>query len=80
MLGERGVAEDVEQVLGRQLPAQVFRVNLESGRREMWKELMPADRAGVASIFTVLPAADGRAYVYSYSRTLSQVYLVEGLK
>jgi Tol biopolymer transport system component len=67
-------------VLGRQLPAQVFRVNLESGRREMWKELMPADRAGVASIFTVLPAADGRAYVYSYSRTLSQVYLVEGLK
>jgi len=67
-------------VLGRQLPARVFRVNLESGRREMWKELMPTDRAGITAIFSVLPAADGRAYVYSYDRTLSQLYLVEGLK
>jgi dipeptidyl aminopeptidase/acylaminoacyl peptidase len=67
-------------VLGRQNPAQVFRVNLETGRRDLWKELAPADPAGIDAIFTVLPAADGRGYVYSYARTLSQLYLVEGLK
>jgi hypothetical protein len=67
-------------VLRDAVPAQVLRVDLESGRKEIWKEPMPADRAGVAAIFAVLPAADGRAYVYSYQRTLSQLFLVEGLK
>jgi Tol biopolymer transport system component len=67
-------------VLGWQLPARVFLVDLQTGQRRIWKELMPADQAGIAAIFAVLPSADGRGYVYSYARTLSQLFVVEGLR
>jgi len=51
-----------------------------TGRKEPWKELMPADGAGIVDIAPVIPAPDGQAYVYGYSRTLSDLYVVEGLK
>jgi eukaryotic-like serine/threonine-protein kinase len=62
------------------VPAEVLRVNIETGRRVPWKTLWPADPAGVYSItrFKVTPA--GHAYFYSYAGALSQLYLVRGLK
>ena len=62
------------------LPARVFRVDLSTGRRELWKEIMPSDRAGVRAISGIWLAADEKSYVYSYNRTLSDLYLVNGLK
>ena len=48
---------------------------------ELWKTFMPADAAGVSSTsFDVLPTPGGEAYVYGYSRTLSELFLVEGVK
>ncbi len=41
---------------------------------------MPADGSGIATVAPVIPTPDGRAYVYSYFRTLSDLYVVEGLK
>jgi hypothetical protein len=64
----------------RSAPLPVFRIDLATGRRELWRTLMPADAAGVMSIFGVFPSADGRSYVYSYARNLSQLFLVGGLK
>jgi len=63
-----------------ELPAKVYRVDVHSGQRKLWRELMPPDPAGVEYVGPVLPTPDGKAYVYGYRRLLSDLYLVEGLK
>jgi Tol biopolymer transport system component len=55
-------------------------LELATGRRTMWKELAPADPAGVASLSSILITPDGKTYVYSYSRLTEDLYLAEGLK
>ena len=62
------------------VPARVTRVDLESGKREAWKDLMPADPAGVERISNVLVTPDGKGYAYCYARLLSDLFVVEGLK
>jgi Tol biopolymer transport system component len=61
------------------LPARVYLLDLASGQRRFWKEIVPADPFGAHRLIRVLPTPDGRAYVYSYRRTLSDLYLVEGV-
>jgi dipeptidyl aminopeptidase/acylaminoacyl peptidase len=63
-----------------EVPAHVFRLDISTGRRQLWKTIVPADTAGVYSItqFWITPSA--HAYFYSYTRLLSQLYLVRGLK
>jgi hypothetical protein len=63
-----------------QIPAQVFRVDIATGKRTLWKALEPADSAGIDTLGRVLLSSDNKSYVYSYVRTLSDLYLVEGLK
>jgi hypothetical protein len=41
---------------------------------------MPADAAGVTDLGPILITPDGRSYVYEYGRTLSDLYLVEGIR
>ncbi len=62
------------------VPAWIFRLDLSTGRRELWKELMPPDLAGTNVILNVQITPDGRAYAYDYFQVLSDLYLVEGLK
>jgi len=61
------------------LPMPVRRVDIATGRTETLKEIMPADRAGVVWV-DPLVTADGRGYVYTYHRLLTDLYLVAGLK
>ena len=63
-----------------QLPIPVFRIDVESGRRELWKELSPSDPAGVEGGYGVVVARDGRSYAYDFGRTLSTLYLVKGVR
>ena len=63
-----------------ELPCRVFRIDLATGKRELWKELLPPDPAGVTGIAPVVVSADGSAYVYGATRILSALYLVDGLK
>jgi glucose/arabinose dehydrogenase len=65
---------------GRDLPARVFRVDTETGRREVWKELMPADAAGIEELGPWAISPDGKTVLFLYVRTLSELYLAEGLK
>jgi Tol biopolymer transport system component len=64
----------------RELPAKVYRLDIATGHKELWRELMPPDPAGVLNISLPLVTPDGKVYVYRYIRTLSDLYLVEGLK
>ena len=63
-----------------QIPAKVVQIDLSTGQRRPWKELVPADAAGIDTIRGITIAPDAKAYVYGYIRTLSDLYLVEGLK
>jgi Tol biopolymer transport system component len=62
-----------------ELPAQVFRLDVATGQRKLWKKLMPLDPAGVNIIWPICVAPDGKSYVYGYRRYLSDLYVVEGL-
>ena len=61
-------------------PTTVDRLSIETGAREPWKTLSPEDVGGVLGVFGVRIALDGEAYAYSYSRVLSELFLVRGLK
>jgi WD40 repeat protein len=63
-----------------EIPARVPRIDIESGRREIWKELLPVDPSGVERISNVVVSADGKGYAYCYARLLSDLFVVEGLK
>jgi serine/threonine protein kinase len=63
-----------------EIPERVAQITLATGQRKPWKEFSPADAAGLANLRGIVMAADGKGYVYGYVRTLSDLYLVEGLK
>ncbi len=67
------------QVLG-ELPARVDRIDVATGKRERWKDLLPADSSGVLDIGPIYLSADGQSYIYGFRRALSDLYLVTGLK
>ena len=63
-----------------ELPARVYRLDLQTGQRVLWKELMPSDPAGVENIGPILLTPDAKTCVFGYHRLLADLYLVEGLK
>jgi hypothetical protein len=67
-------------VATRGVPLKIDRVEIATGRREPWKEIAPADLAGVQGIPIVRFSADGKSYAYSTLRVLSDLYVVDGLK
>ncbi len=62
-----------------EIPTNVYRVDVTTGQRQLWRSLTPADSGGVSDV-SPLPAPSGDSYIYAYNRTLSDLYLVEGLK
>jgi hypothetical protein len=63
-----------------EVPLRVWKLDLATGRKEPWKELMPRDPAGVSTIAPVLITPDEKYYVYSYTRSLGELFVVDGLK
>jgi serine/threonine protein kinase len=63
-----------------EFPANVYELDLTTGKRTLWRSLAPADPAGVSQIGPIVMTPDGSSFIYGYHRTLSELYLVEGLK
>ena len=63
-----------------ELPARVYRLDVQTGQRTLWKQLMPSDPAGVENIGPILITPDAKTCVFGYHRMLADLYLVEGLK
>jgi len=61
------------------VPSKITRIDVGSGQREAWKELAPRDPAGVWSMMRVMLTRDGKSYAYGFSRSISELYLVEEL-
>ena len=58
----------------------VHRINLSSGRRDVWADIQPRDPAGIMNIHlrTIVVTPDGRGYAYTWHRATSDLYLVSG--
>jgi serine/threonine protein kinase/Tol biopolymer transport system component len=63
-----------------EVPAKVYQLELATGKKTLWKQIVPVDPTGVSTIGPILVTPDGKTYVYGFHRTLGDLYLVEGLK
>ena len=62
------------------LSASVYRVNIETGVRQLVKLLEMRDPAGGMGITRVVTTPDGQYFAYNTLRQLSELYLLQGLK
>ena len=63
-----------------EMPCPIYRIDLATGVRAVWKEVRPADTAGVVAVHEMQMTADARAYAYSYVRMSSELYLLDGVE
>jgi len=60
---------------------RVFRLDMTTGRRDLWHEFVPPDRAALApGLWSFAMTPDGTSYAYSFQNAPSDLYLVTGLK
>jgi dipeptidyl aminopeptidase/acylaminoacyl peptidase len=59
---------------------KLYQVDIASGKMELWRTFGAEAGAGVSDVGTALFSGDGSAYAYVYVRTLSEAYVVTGLK
>jgi hypothetical protein len=62
------------------IPGRLEKLEVATGRRESWKDFLPADSTGVLMVQPLIVTPEGNAYVYTYVRVLSDLYLVDGLR
>lgn len=67
-------------VVGYRVPASIYRLEILTGRRRLVYKLAPSDVAGLWNIWPILITSDGKSYVYSDYRILSDLYLANGLR
>jgi Tol biopolymer transport system component len=65
---------------GASLTGRVFRINVESGLRELWKEFRPSDPGGMNGINIGAITPDGKTMAFTYGRRNSDLYVVSGWK
>ncbi|HVF50690.1 MAG TPA: protein kinase [Pyrinomonadaceae bacterium] len=63
-----------------EMPVRVSRLDLASGDKEFWREVSPADTAGILAPPRIYLTPDGKSYVYQLARYISDLYFVEGLR
>ena len=63
-----------------QMPVRLERLDLASGRRTLVREISPADRSAVIGINAIALSPDEKSYAYGYTRDVSQVFTVDGVK
>ena len=61
-------------------PGSIYRIEIATGAKKVWRQLAPADPAGIWRIHPVRISPDGGSYAYSYSLILSDLYVFEGLR
>jgi hypothetical protein len=62
------------------VPVRIYRTEVSSGRRKFVSKVAPSDLAGLWGFLTVHITPDGKSYVYSDYRILSDLYVASGLR
>ena len=62
------------------LPVEIYRIDLATGRRTLWRSLVPSDSVGLVDISPVRVSGDCRSCAYSTLSVLSVLNAVSGLR
>jgi eukaryotic-like serine/threonine-protein kinase len=62
------------------MEARIDKVDAVTGARTPWKTIKPSDTVGLEGINQVLITPDGTTYCYGYLRSLSDLFIIEGVK
>lgn len=62
-----------------EFPSKVYKVEIATGKETLLKQLTPGVPAGVGLVAPIIASRDGKRFAYSYSQTLSVLYVVSGL-
>jgi eukaryotic-like serine/threonine-protein kinase len=73
-------AQSIYVFRDRERPLRIFKLNVTNGHKEPQKEILPGDLGGVLGSINVLMTPDAKSYVYAFTRQLSDLYLVKGLR
>jgi len=60
-------------------PTKIYLIELATGKKMLWKALMPPYPAGATELLRILLTPDGKSYAYTYTRDLSDLYIATGL-
>lgn len=58
---------------------EIYRADIQTGRQEPWKNILPRDPAGMMVLVSFRVTPDGRSSAYSWHRALSNLYVADGL-
>jgi serine/threonine protein kinase/Tol biopolymer transport system component len=75
-----GDADSLYIFRDRERPTRIYKLNRSTGRKDLVREIMPRDPAGLLGTISVLLTPDGKGCVYAFTRRLSDLYLVKGLR
>ena len=59
--------------------ATVYRLDVNSGKRQQMATLAPVDAAGVRSTSNLVYTPDGKAYAFSDTQELSDLFVLQGV-
>ena len=62
------------------IPVAVYKLNVMTGRRSLWKQFDAADKVGVNGIPFINVSRDGAHYVYAPGHAFSVMYSVDGMR
>jgi eukaryotic-like serine/threonine-protein kinase len=71
---------DTQARVYQTMEAQIDKVDVVTGVRTAWKTITPDDTVGLEAVNQVMVTPDGNAYCYGYLRTLSALFVIEGVK
>jgi len=63
-----------------EFPSKVYKMEIATGKETVIQELKPGVPAGVVTVAPLVVSRDGRNFAYSYSQTLSTLFIASGLK
>ncbi|HET9793349.1 MAG TPA: protein kinase [Thermoanaerobaculia bacterium] len=62
------------------LPGRIRKLDVATGRNELFRSVEPADKAGVLAVAPIRMTPDGKTIAFSFRRSLSDLIRVDGLR
>jgi hypothetical protein len=62
------------------LPANMYRIDIATGERTLYREISPSDPTGVDGVTRVVMSPDESTLVFSYPQSLCDLFVIDGLK
>jgi Tol biopolymer transport system component len=63
-----------------EMPANIYKVDVASGKRQLWRTFTPSQRAGVLTFRRIFVTRDAKHYLYETRRVTSELFVLQGLK